>query len=263
MAADSDSRPTHGAAGTHQRRRSALAWRIGTPVMVLLSGALFAISAEHSGGTDLRGGRYTDLASVVRAEREDTNELTAEVARLGKEIEQLSAGLGDRSVDRAQREVETLSDPAGLTPKAGPAVKVTLDDAPPEVLEDTTRDPLDVIVHQQDIQAVVNAMWRAGAEAVTIQGQRLITTTGIKCDGNLVSLHGVPYNPPYEIVGIGMPALMLDSLDGDSYLDIYREAAADPRGGVQYAVEVLPHAVAPGYQGLLDLSYATPLPTNS
>lgn len=262
MPTDADSRPTHGAGGAHQRTRSALAWRIGTPAMVLLSGALFAISAEHSGGTDLRGGRYTDLASVVRAEREDTNELTAEVAKLGTEIEQLSAGLGDRSVDRAQREVETLSDPAGLTPKAGPAVKVTLDDAPPEVLEDTTRDPLDVIVHQQDIQAVVNAMWRAGAEAVTIQGQRLITTTGIKCDGNLVSLHGVPYNPPYEIVGIGLPTLMLDSLDGDSYLDIYREAAADPRGGVQYVAEVLPHAIAPGYQGLLDLTYATPLPAS-
>ena len=228
--------------------------------MVLLSGALFAISAEHSGGTDLRGGRYTDLASVVRAEREQTNDLTAEVARVRNQIEDLSAGLGDRSVDRAQREVETLSDPAGLTPKAGPAVKVTLDDAPPEVLADTTRDPLDVIVHQQDIQAVVNAMWRAGAEAVTVQGQRLITTTGIKCDGNLVSLHGVPYNPPYEIVGIGMPTLILDSLDRDGYLDIYREAAADPRGGVQYAAEVLPRAVAPGYQGLLDLTYATPLP---
>ena len=230
--------------------------------MVLLSGALFAIRAEHSGGTDLRGGRYTDLASVVRAEREQTNDLTAEVARVRNQIEDLSAGLGDRSVDRAQREVETLSDPAGLTPKAGPAVKVTLDDAPPEVLADTTRDPLDVIVHQQDIQAVVNAMWRAGAEAVTVQGQRLITTTGIKCDGNLVSLHGVPYNPPYEIVGIGMPTLILDSLDGDGYLDIYREAAADPRGGVQYAAEVLPRAIAPGYQGLLDLTYATPLPTS-
>ncbi|WP_310526726.1 DUF881 domain-containing protein [Nocardioides sp.] len=261
MPTESDPRPTHAGGGAHQRSRAALAWRIGTPVMVLLSGALFAISAEQSGGTDLRGGRYTDFASVVKAERRETNELTAEVARLGGEIEDLSAGLGDRSVNRAQREVATLADPAGLTPRAGPAVKVTLDDAPDDVLEDTTRDPLDVIVHQQDIQAVANAMWRAGAEAVTIQGQRLITTTGIKCDGNLVSLHGVPYYPPYEIIGIGMPALMLDSLDGDSYLDIYREAAADPRGGVEYAAEVLPHAVAPGYQGLLDLTYATPLPS--
>lgn len=261
MPTDSDSRPATGGHGAHELKRSALAWRIGTPVMVLLSGVLFAISYEHSDGTDLRGGRYTDFASVVKVQRQDTNELTAEVARLGSEIEELSAKVGDRSVDRAQRDVEILSDPAGLTPRAGPAVKVTLDDASDEVLADETRDPLDVVVHQQDIQAVVNAMWRAGAEAVTIQGQRLISTTGIKCDGNLVSLQGVPYYPPYEIVGIGLPALMLDSLDGDSYLDIYREAAADPRGGVTYVAEVLPHAIAPGYEGLLDLTYATPLPT--
>lgn len=262
MSPESDSRPTHArAGGAHQRARKALAWRIGTPAMVLLSGGLFAVSAEHSGGTDLRAGRYTDLASVVRAERTDTNELTAEVARLDSEIETLSAGLGDRSVNRARREVETLADPAGFSPMSGPAVRVTLDDASDEVLADETRDPLDVVVHQQDIQAVVNSLWRAGAEAVTIQGQRIISTTGIKCDGNLVSLHGVPYYPPYVIVGIGSPSLMLGSLAGDSYLDLYRDAAADERGGVTYAEEVLPTATAPAYQGLLDLTYATPIPS--
>ena len=259
MSPDSDSRPTHASGGERERSRARLAWRIGTPVMVLLSGALFAVSAEHSGGTDLRAGRYTDLASVVRAERDDTNELTAEVARLDSEIEALSAGLGDRSVNRARQEIATLADPAGLTPRSGPALRVTMDDASDEVLADETRDPLDVVVHQQDIQAVVNAMWRAGAEAVTIQGQRVISTTGIKCDGNLVSLHGVPYYPPYVIVGIGLPSLMLDSLDNDSYVDLYREAVADPRGGVTYDAEVLATATAPAYEGLLDLTYATPM----
>ena len=53
-------------------------------------------------------------------------------------------------------------------------------------------------MHQQDIQAVVNALWAGGAEAMTIQGQRVISTTGIKCVGNTVVLHGVPYSPPYR-----------------------------------------------------------------
>ena len=262
MSPESDSRPTAGA-GSHQRKRPAAVWRIGTPVMVLLSGALFAISAEHSGGTDLRAGRYTDLASVVRAERRGADELIAEVADLETQVQTLRAGLGDRSVDRAQRQVQVLSDPAGLTARSGPAVKVILSDAPDDVLADTSRDPLDVIVHQQDIQAAVNALWRAGAEAVTVQGQRLISTTGIKCDGNSVSLQGLSYSPPYEIVGIGDPAELLTSLDSDSYLDIYREAVADPRGGVGYDVEVLSQAVAPAYDGLLDLTYATPMPDSA
>ena len=61
---------------------------------------------------------------------------------------------------------------------------MTLDDAPEDVHAATEGDPNDLVVHQQDIQAVANAMWNAGAEAVTIQGQRLISTTGIKCEGN-------------------------------------------------------------------------------
>ena len=84
-------------------------------------------------------------------------------------------------------------------PVRGPGLTVTLDDAPER------RDrlgghatPNDLVVHQQDIQAVVNALWAGGAEAMTIQGQRVIATTGIKCVGNTVVLHGVPYSPPYR-----------------------------------------------------------------
>lgn len=232
---------------------------MGTPLVVLLSGALFAVSAEQSDGTDLRTGRYTDLASVVRAERDETNALTAEAARLTREIERLSAGLGDRDVNRVQGEIATLGDPTGLTPKTGTAVQVTLTDAPPEVLDTSTSDPNLLVVHQQDIQAVVNAMWRAGAEAVTVQGQRLVSTTGIKCEGNSVTLQGVPYSPPYVIVGIGDLDALWTSLEEDSYLDVYREAVAAPGGGVGYEVEVLSRYTAPAYDGLLDLTWASPM----
>ena len=50
---------------------------------------------------------------------------------------------------------------------------------------------------------MVNALWSGGAEAMTIQGQRVISTTGIKCVGNTVLLHGVPYSPPYVITAVG------------------------------------------------------------
>ena len=256
MPAQSDSRPDDSAA---RARRRAMVWRVGTPAMFILCGALFAVSAEHSGGTDLRGGSYTDLASVVQAERQDTNELTDEVADLTTEIETLTAGLGDRTVNRYQDEIDTLVDPAGLTPRTGPAVKVTLTDAPLEIVQSTDRDQNDLVVHQQDIQAVVNAMWRGGATAVTLQGQRVISTTGIKCEGNSVTLHGVPYSPPYEIVGVGVTDQILASLEDDADLDVYREYAADPTGGVGYEVETLPRVTAPAYEGLLDLTYATPM----
>jgi uncharacterized protein YlxW (UPF0749 family) len=246
--------PSHSSPG---RRR---AWRVATPVVVLLIGGLFAVSAEQSDGFDLRGGRLTDLASVVRAERDEAGELTARVAVLNDEVEALSTELGDRSVSRAQDEIATLVDPAGLTEKSGTAVQVTLDDAPEETRLAYDGDPNDLVVHQQDIQAVANAMWNAGAEAVTIQGQRLISTTGIKCEGNQVTLHGIPYSPPYVIVGIGDPASMEAELTTDPILATYRDYTLVPGGGVSWDMARLDSAVAPAYDGLLDLTYATPMP---
>ena len=246
--------PSHSSPG---RRR---VWRVATPVMVLLSGALFAVSAEQSDGLDLRGGRLTDLASVVRAERDEAGDLTAEAAELNAEVEALSTKLGDRSVRRVQEEVATLVDPAGLTEKSGTAVQVTLDDAPMEARLNYDDNPNDLVVHQQDIQAVANAMWNAGAVAVTIQGQRLISTTGIKCEGNQVTLHGLPYSPPYVIVGIGDPAQLEAELITDPILATYRDYTNIPGGGVSWDMTELESAVAPAYDGLLDLSYATPIP---
>ena len=108
-------------------------------------------------------------------------------------------------------------------------MQVTLDDATFEARAAYEGDPNDLVVHQQDIQAVANAMWNAGAVAVTIQGQRLISTTGIKCEGNQVTLHGLPYSPPYVIVGIGDPARLEAELTTDPILATYRDYTDDPR----------------------------------
>jgi uncharacterized protein YlxW (UPF0749 family) len=162
-------------------------------------------------------------------------------------------------VARVQEEIATLADPAGLTERSGPAIQVTLDDAPMEARFAYEGPPNDLVVHQQDIQAVVNAMWNAGATAVTIQGQRLISTTGIKCEGNQVTLHGIPYSPPYVIVGIGDQARIASELTTDPILAVYREYTQIPGGGVSWDLTDLDNAVAPAYNGLLDLTWATPI----
>ena len=81
---------------------------------------------------------------------------------------------------------------------------ITLTDAPDAVQDSVAEDDVsNLVVHQQDIQAVANALWAGGAEAMTIQGQRVVSTTGIRCVGNSVVLHDVPYAPPYVIRAIG------------------------------------------------------------
>jgi uncharacterized protein YlxW (UPF0749 family) len=82
-------------------------------------------------------------------------------------------------------------------------VVVTLDDS--SARRSPTGDPNDLIVHERDIQTVVNALWAAGAEAVGINGERLTTTSAVRCAGNTLLLHGALHSPPYHIAAIGDP----------------------------------------------------------
>lgn len=236
-------------------------WRIGTPVVALISGALFVVSAQSSEGTDLRPGRYDDLASLVAAEAERYEELADEVVDLNDEVADLGSQVDDDTVQRAQAEVERLRDPAGLVERNGPGVQVTLSDAPDEVIEAAPDDDDKnlLVVHQQDIQAVVNALWKGGAEAVTIAGQRVISTTGIKCEGNQVLLQGLPYPQPYVIQAVGDPGSLTSAIAEDPYLQVYRDQADDPDIAVGWDLDLEDEVTAPAYDGLLGLSFARPL----
>jgi uncharacterized protein YlxW (UPF0749 family) len=115
----------------------------------------------------------------------------------------------------------------------------------------------DAFVHQQDIQAVANAMWVGGAEAMTIQGQRVVSTTGIKCVGNTVLLQGVTYSPPYVISAIGDVTAMRASIDSNPYILGYlRDAAVWQLG---WDVQEQSRLKAPAYDGPVDLNYAQPV----
>ncbi len=129
------------------------------------------------------------------------------------------------------RKAALMKAPAGLLPVTGAGVTVTLSDAPQSTgneTPDTVDNPNLLLVHQQDIQAVVNAMWKGGAVAVTIQGQRVVSTTGIRCIGNSVQLQGVPYSQPYRISAIGDVTALTDAIENDAYLQVYRGDSENP-----------------------------------
>jgi len=126
-------------------------------------------------------------------------------------------------------------------------------DAPTDVKPAGVDDDA-LVVHQQDIQAVVNALWKGGAEAVSIQGQRIISTSGIKCVGNSVVLHGIPYAPPYVIEAIGDAGRMAAALKESRALTIYRQYA--DAYGLGYRESVESSVSLPAFQGALGITHA-------
>jgi uncharacterized protein YlxW (UPF0749 family) len=217
------------------------------------AGLMIIISALHAQGTDLRPGRNTDLVSLVQAQSRHNTELTRQVTALRQEVDGLAARIGEQS-DRAP-DLARQANRVGLTPVTGPAITVTLDDAPSSVAANGIEPDL-LVVHQQDIQAVVNAFWSGGAEAVTIQGKRVISTTAVKCVGNTVVLHGIPYGPPYQISAIGDQARMHAALTESEPIQIYQQYVESY--GLVFREESEARAKFPGHEGSLDLVHAGP-----
>jgi uncharacterized protein YlxW (UPF0749 family) len=235
-------------------RSRGLVWRLATPVAFLGAGALLVTSGVNSAGTDLRPSQYADLADLAQQETDRVAALQDRVADLTAEIDEISGQLDTGVMGQVQADIDALAGPAGLTAMEGPGLTVVLEDAPESFRETAGDQVSDAIVHQQDIQAVANALWAAGAEAMTLQGQRVVSTTGIKCVGNTVLLHGVTYSPPYVISAIGDPEAMQEQLDDSPYIQAYLTAVDQWRLGWDVAVEE--SIEAPAYDGTTDMRYA-------
>jgi uncharacterized protein YlxW (UPF0749 family) len=231
-------------------------------VVGVLVGALFVVSAQSSKGTDLRPGRFTDLASMVRSDAASVDRLKQRVADAHEQVNRLSGSVNNKQVRKYNMQAARMADPAGLVAQVGPGVTVTLSDAPSDQEVAPGDDPNLLVVHQKDIQAVVNAMWRGGATAVTVQGQRIVSTTGIRCIGNSVQLQGQPYGQPYVISAVGDPAALVSEIDRDPFVAVYRGDAANPDVNIGWSMETSDRVVAPAYDGLLGMSYARVLSTS-
>jgi uncharacterized protein YlxW (UPF0749 family) len=141
---------------------------------------------------------------------------------------------------------------AGMTPVQGPGLTVTLDDAPRPVdrqeLAPNTHIE-DYIVHQGDLEAVMNALWAGGAEALMVMDQRIGSTSTVRCVGSVLLLEGRQYSPPYKISAIGDPAALQAALDQSNAVADYRFYA--DRLGLGYEVESVETITMPAYEGAL------------
>lgn len=245
----SQSSPTTG--GTSGVGRPKRAWRSGrwhcaVPVMALGAGLLFGTSAALARASDFEQ-EPSDLAELIQQRTVAVERLSEQVRDLDVEIERLE---GERSGDSGQVSAlaDELAPTIGTGPVQGPAITVTLDDAgytEATLPEGYTVD--DVVVHQQDVQGVVNALWAGGAEAMMVQDQRIIATSAVRCVGNTLYLQGRVYSPPYVISAIGDPERLATSLEQDPIVSTYRGWSETL--GLGYVVQRQDSARFPGFEG--------------
>lgn len=227
-------------------------WKVAAPIALAGCGLLLVTSAKAADGDDLRASHIMEFSDLVREEEQRVQELEARVADLTGEIKELTASRGDSKTAEVERQIDEILPSAGLTPVRGPAVSVTLDDAPLPPDADGSLGGYNVedfIVHQQDLEGVINALWAGGAEAMTVMDQRIVSTSTVRCVGSVLLLHGRTYYPPYTITAIGDAEELRRSLDRSPEVGEYRDWA--DRVGLTYEVTDEEAVTMPAYKGSL------------
>ena len=239
------------------RPRWLTGWAAVVPVVAIGAGLMFATSAQTSQGTDLRSSGRSELVDVVRAQDRVVRERAAAIQRLQGEVDSLTARTAPSSAEMARLRAEAagLAATVGTQAVTGPTLSVSLDDSKRSAASlpaGYTAD--DLVVHQNDVQSVVNALWAGGAEAMMLQDQRVISTSAVRCVGNTLILQGRVYSPPYVIQAIGDVTTMQAALDRNPQVTIYRQWVDFM--GLGYDVTRAGQATFPAYAGSLSLLHA-------
>ena len=234
------------------------AWAALVPLIAVLAGVMLTTSARTAAGTNLRDDRRPELTRLIEERRQQVQRDESVAGQLRRDVDAdtaAQAGSDSRIAEHQARAGSVRAD-AGLTALRGPGLTVSLDDAPRRADGSLPPGavPDDVVVHQQDVQSVVNALWAGGAEAMTIMGVRVISTSAVRCVGNTLLLHGQVYSPPFEISAIGDPATMTAALDADPGVQAFRDAVQ--AWGLGYSVDQSRDLTAPAYEGSLSLDHA-------
>lgn len=241
--------------------RSRSRWRLGVPVVCVAAGLLLGTTHGVSGGDEIRRSDAPRLVDLVRESQQSVDGRTADRDALALEIDNHHGGSpgADAALTAILNRGDLLAVEAGLSPLRGPGLVVTLTDAQRDAQGRFPRDasPDDLVVHQQDISAVLNALWRAGAEGIQVQDQRLIATSAVRCVGNTLLLNGRTYSPPYVISAVGDAEAMQSALAESELVTLYKRYAV--RFGLGYTEETRDDVELAAYEGTVRMKYARPI----
>ncbi|MGC0402058.1 uncharacterized protein YlxW (UPF0749 family) [Streptomyces sp. SAI-126] len=243
------------------RRRGFRPVRVLTVAVFALAGLIFFTSFNTAKGTDIRtDASLLKLSDLIQERSRNNGELDESNGSLRRDVESL-AERDDGSTKAEDDKLAALEDRAGTQKLKGKAVTVTLDDAPPNATAKLPGYPEPqpdyLVIHQQDLQAVVNALWKGGAKGIKVMDQRLISTSAVRCVGNTLILQGRVYSPPYKIQAVGDPRRLKQALADSKaiqnymvYVNVY---------GLGWNVADDGTVTLPGYSGTVDLQYAKPV----
>ena len=148
----------------------------------------------------IRMDRVEDLSERLKTMETENKQLLQEINELRKKG-------ADRARDHGQERLQLL---AGTTDVEGAGIEIVLDDS--NIPKKANENPNLYIIHDEDLLRVLNELRAAGAEAISINDQRIVAMSEVRCAGPTVSVNNVRSAPPYVIKAIGAPKTLTSAL---------------------------------------------------
>lgn len=201
------------------------------------------------------GSRERAAQAVTQLEQEQ-EQLKARIAELREELAaaQRMASQDTDQLTSISSDLEAERLAAGLVALHGPGVVVHLDDSKSVPANVVGREAEDYLIHEYQLRDVANVLWAAGAEAVSINTERLVSTTSVYCVASTIMVNDTRLSPPYEIRAIGDRAQMQALLDSPNTLTDLRQRAK--AFGLQFKINWVNQVDIPAYSGTYNLRHA-------
>lgn len=182
-------------------------------------------TVQNSNSTVSQNYEENNLRAEVLKYKEKYENKYKELERAEEELEKERENSTQNNEELEQKEesIKQANKMIGLTEVTGPGVIVTLSDSKKDA--NSVLNPSTLLVHDADVLSVINELKNAGAEAIAINDQRLVSTSSISCGGNIIDINGEKVGAPFEIKAIGLPEQLAALSRQGGYLEILKNAS--------------------------------------
>ena len=170
---------------------------------IQLQTAIKAATVDHKTET---------LISLITNLETENASLETQLATVRQETDTIimNSSSSESQLKDSQHQLQQLQIRAGLTALEGPGITITVDDNKNILTGD---DPNRYVIHYENLLSLVNDLRNAGAEAISINGQRIVVSSEIRCVGNVILINTTRLAPPFELSAIGDPSALAEAIE--------------------------------------------------
>lgn len=204
--------------------RRQIAITLGLMCLILTCGIAIQIrTMNNAGSTAERTLTDNALRDNVLRWKEKYDNLFEESKKAEKKLEEVrqKATQNDTTSSAKEEELKRNNTLLGLTNVVGTGIIIELEDGKSDNSIISMENLMDALVHDDDLINIINELRNAGAEAIEINGQRIVNSSSITCEGNVIKINGEKIGSPFTIKAIGSQGLLYGQmLRAGSYIEI-------------------------------------------